>query len=164
MANLKAGRAAQGGSTITMQLVKNLYLGGQDTSITDKIYEASLALQYQQTHSKDAILTNYLNTVFFGANAYGLEAASETYFGKEPKALTLPEAALLAGLLQAPSTYNPRGPPASGQESTRTLCSWLCISRATSPRLNISKRKVRQLCLFVTRPMSRCKSPMWSTT
>jgi penicillin-binding protein 1A len=80
-----------------------------------------LALQYEQTHSKDAILTNYLNTVFFGANAYGLEAASETYFGKEPKALTLPEAALLAGLLQAPSTYNPRDHPQVAKTRRNTV-------------------------------------------
>ena len=110
-ADLKANKVVQGGSTITMQLVKNLYLGGQDTSITDKIYEASLALQYEKTHTKDTILTNYLNTVFFGANAYGLEAAAQTYFGEEPKDLTVAQAALLAGLLQAPSTYDHRRHP-----------------------------------------------------
>jgi len=120
-ADLKAKKTVQGGSTITMQLVKNLYLGGQDTSITDKIYEASLALQYEQTHSKDAILTNYLNTVFFGSNAYGLVAAAETYFGKEPKDLTLAEAALLAGLPQAPTAYNPREHPQAARTRRDTV-------------------------------------------
>ena len=120
-ADLKAKKTVQGGSTITMQLVKNLYLGGQDTSITDKIYEASLALQYEQTHSKDAILTNYLNTVFFGSNAYGLVAAAETYFGKEPKDLTLAEAALLAGLPQAPTAYNPREHPQAAKTRRDTV-------------------------------------------
>jgi penicillin-binding protein 1A len=110
-ANVEAGGVKQGASTITEQLVGNLYLDRQDTSIARKIREASLALQYEKKYSKDDILTQYLNTVYFGANAYGVQAAAQTYFGKDPKDLTLAESALLAGLPQAPTGYNPRRNP-----------------------------------------------------
>ena len=107
-ADLKSKKIVQGASTITMQLVGNLYLNRQDTSITRKLKEASLAFQYEKKYTKDEILTQYLNTVYFGANAYGVEAAAQTYFGKDPADLTLAEGALLAGLPQAPTGYNPR--------------------------------------------------------
>jgi penicillin-binding protein 1A len=107
-ADLQANKVVQGASTITMQLVGNLYLNRQDTSITRKLTEASLAVQYEKKYTKDDILTQYLNTVYFGANAYGAQAASQTYFGKDPADLTLAESALLAGLPQAPTGYNPR--------------------------------------------------------
>ncbi len=110
-ADIKARKAVQGASTITEQLVGNLYLNRQDTSITRKIKEAALAIQYEKEYSKDQILTQYLNTVYFGANAYGVQAAAQTYFGKDPKDLTLAESALLAGLPQAPTAYNPRTNP-----------------------------------------------------
>ena len=111
LADIKAHKAVQGASTITEQLVGNLYLNRNDTSITRKIKEAALALQYEKKYSKDQILAQYLNTVYFGANAYGVQAAAQTYFGKDPKDLTLAESALLAGLPQAPTAYNPRVNP-----------------------------------------------------
>jgi penicillin-binding protein 1A len=108
VADINAGRAVQGASTITEQLVGNLYLNRSDTSLDRKLQEASLALQYEKEYSKDQILVQYLNTIYFGSNAYGVEAAARTYFNKEPAELTLAESALLAGLPQAPSAYSPR--------------------------------------------------------
>lgn len=106
--NLEANRIVEGFSSITQQLVGNLYLDRSDISITRKLNEMFLAWQLEETMTKDEILDQYLNTVYFGSNAYGIEAAARTYFDKEPKDLTLAEAALLAGLVQAPSVYDPR--------------------------------------------------------
>lgn len=104
--NLTAGRIVQGGSTLTQQLISQIYIVKQRT-LDRKIREALLAVQLEDRFSKDEILTAYLNTVFYGNNAYGVEAASQTYFAKTAKELTLPEAALIAGLPQLPSQYDP---------------------------------------------------------
>ncbi|HEY5528482.1 MAG TPA: PBP1A family penicillin-binding protein, partial [Thermoleophilia bacterium] len=106
--DIQAKKVVEGSSTITMQLVGNLYLDRRDISFTRKIKEMALALQLETTLSKNEILDEYLNTIYYGANAYGVEAAARTYFDKDPKDLTLAEAALLAGLPQAPTAYNPR--------------------------------------------------------
>ncbi len=108
LVNLESGRIEEGFSTITMQLVGNLYLDRLDISLTRKFREMTLAWQLETIMSKDEILDQYLNTIFFGANAYGIQAAARTYFDKDPKDLTLTEAALLAGLPQAPTAYSPR--------------------------------------------------------
>ncbi len=100
------GEVVEGGSTITQQLVKKLYVGDEQT-VGRKIREAYLAWQLEQRLSKDRILTRYLNTVYFGNGAYGILAASETYFGVEPLDLTLSQAATLAGLIAAPVDYDP---------------------------------------------------------
>ncbi|HET7929192.1 MAG TPA: transglycosylase domain-containing protein, partial [Actinomycetota bacterium] len=100
------GEVVEGGSTITQQLVKKLYVGDEQT-VGRKIREAYLAWQLEQRLSKDRILTRYLNTVYFGNGAYGILAASETYFGVEPLELTLSQAATLAGLIAAPVDYDP---------------------------------------------------------
>src|SRR4029450_6089516 len=100
------GEVVEGGSTITQQLVKKLYVGDELT-VGRKIREAYLAWQLEQRLSKDRILTRYLNTVYFGNGAYGILAASETYFGIEPLELTLSQAATLAGLIAAPVDYDP---------------------------------------------------------
>ena len=97
-----------------MQLVGNLYLDRTDISFTRKFNEMALAWQLERKYSKDEILDLYLNTVYFGSNAYGVEAAARTYFDKDPADLTLPEAALLAGLPQAPTGYSPRKHPERG--------------------------------------------------
>jgi len=110
-ADIKAGKAVQGASTITEQLVGNLYLDRRDNSITRKIKEAQLASEYEKKYTKEQILTEYLNTVYFGANAYGVEAAAQTYFGKGADQLTLAESAMIVGLPQAPTSYNPRQYP-----------------------------------------------------
>jgi len=104
--NFKAGAYVQGGSTITQQLAKNVFLK-PDRTISRKIEEMILAVWLELRFTKEEILTLYLNRVYFGGGAYGLEAASERYFRKPARALTLPEAAMLAGLLKAPSRYSP---------------------------------------------------------
>ncbi len=102
------GRIVQGGSTITQQLVKNTFLTPKRT-IKRKVRELILAYQLEKKYSKDKILWLYLNTVSYGSNIYGIGEASKTYFGKDVEDLTLPEAALLASLPQAPSYYSPYG-------------------------------------------------------
>jgi penicillin-binding protein 1A len=104
--------AAQGGSTITQQLAKNLFLT-QERTLTRKLQEVVLAFWLEHKFSKAQILELYLNRVYFGSGAYGVEAAGQRYFGKSARQLTLPEAAMLAGLVQSPSrlapTHNPDG-------------------------------------------------------
>jgi len=104
--NIRAGGVVQGGSTITEQYVKNAYVGNERT-YTRKIREAVLAWQLEDRWSKDKILTEYLNTVYYGAGAYGVEAASLTYFHKHVSELNLQEAALLAAIPKFPSEYTP---------------------------------------------------------
>lgn len=105
-ANMRAGRVVQGGSTLTQQLAKNLFLS-PDQNVRRKVQELMLAVWLEMKFSKQEILALYLNRVYFGAGAYGIEAASQRYFDKGAKQLTVGEAALLAGLLKAPSRYSP---------------------------------------------------------
>jgi len=106
--------AAQGGSTITQQLAKNLFLT-QERTITRKLQEIVLALWLEHKFSKTQILELYLNRVYFGAGAYGIEGAAQRYFGKSARHLTLAEAAMLAGLVQAPSRLAPSRNPAGAE-------------------------------------------------
>lgn len=106
LANLKAGRTKEGGSTLTQQLVKNL-TNEREKAMERKIKEALLALKTERTYSKDEILEMYLNQVYFGHGCYGVGSAAEYYFGKEVKDLNLNECAMLAGLIQRPSRYSP---------------------------------------------------------
>ena len=105
------GAALQGGSTITMQLVRNLYLGGDQHTLKQKIIEAKLAIDYSKLHSKHSILTSYLNSIPYGTlggqTAIGVQAAARVFFDKPASQLNLEQSALLAGLPQAPSQYNP---------------------------------------------------------
>ena len=112
--DLMSGKVVQGGSTLTQQLVRNLYIGNQDKTLSRKVKEACLAdklfSQMQDTYGADAqkrILSAYLNQVFYGHHAYGVEAASKTYFSRSASDLNLSQAALIAGLPQAPTTYDP---------------------------------------------------------
>ncbi|MGN6515086.1 MAG: transglycosylase domain-containing protein [Rhizomicrobium sp.] len=104
--NMIAGHVTQGGSTLTQQLAKNLFLDPKRTW-ERKSQEAFLALYLESRYSKDQILTLYLNRVYFGAGVFGIEAAAERFFGKPAAQLTLPEAAMLAGSVKAPARYNP---------------------------------------------------------
>jgi penicillin-binding protein 1A len=105
-----SGRIVEGGSTITQQLVKQLYVGSEQT-LSRKFKEAVLAWQLEDKLTKDQILTKYLNTVYFGSGAYGIQAAARTYFDKDAIELKLPEAAMLAGLIRAPVEYDPVAHP-----------------------------------------------------
>jgi penicillin-binding protein 1A len=120
------GAALQGGSTITMQLVRNLYLGGDQHTLKQKIVEAKLAIDYNEHHSKHSILTSYLNSVPYGTvggqTATGVQAAARIFFDKPASQLDLEQSALLAGLPQAPSEYNPfRNPKAARERRNEVL-------------------------------------------
>jgi 1A family penicillin-binding protein len=107
--------AGQGGSTITQQLVKNTLLSNEK-SFTRKYKEVVLAMEMEQKYSKDQILDMYLNTIYYGQGAYGIQAASETYFHKPAKDLTLDESATLAGLPQSPNQFDPTLDPAAAKD------------------------------------------------
>jgi len=106
MANLRRRRAAQGGSTITQQLARQSFLT-PDKTLRRKLQELILAERIEKAYSKDQILELYLNKVYFGDGLYGIEAASQGYFGKHASQLDVPEAAMLAGLVKSPSSYAP---------------------------------------------------------
>src|SRR5437764_1974521 len=103
---IRSGSPQSGASTITQQLVKNTLLGPEQTA-ERKIKEAFLAMELTRRYSKDEILQMYMNEILYGNRAYGIDAASETYFGKQARDLSLAEASFLAGLPQAPSYYDP---------------------------------------------------------
>jgi penicillin-binding protein 1A len=106
LANFQAGGTVQGGSTITMQLVKNLFLS-PERAVSRKVAEAVLSMRIEQIFEKNEILEMYLNQVYWGHNTYGAETAAQSYFNKAAKDLTLAEASMMAGLIQAPETYSP---------------------------------------------------------
>jgi penicillin-binding protein 1A len=112
--DLRHGEIVEGGSTITQQFVKNAYIRNERT-IARKVREAALAWQLEQRWSKDRILTAYLNTIYFGHGAYGIQQAARTYFKKNADELDLAEAALLAGIPADPSLYDPAASPRSAK-------------------------------------------------
>jgi 1A family penicillin-binding protein len=107
IANLTHGATVQGGSTITQQLAKLMYFPDAERTFKRKLAEARVALRLERDHTKDELLTMYLNRVYFGSGAYGIAAAAETFFHTQSAKLTLPQAALLAGVIHAPQTLNP---------------------------------------------------------
>jgi penicillin-binding protein 1A len=132
VADIRAGKVVQGGSTITQELVRNLYLSRERT-LKRKLVEACLSIKLSRQWSKDRILTAYMNQVFYGNHAYGIEAAAETYFSRTAKQLTLEQAALLAGLPQAPSSYDPfRNPAAALERRNEVLRAMLVNGDITS--------------------------------
>jgi penicillin-binding protein 1A len=139
VADVRAGKVVQGGSTITQELVRNLYLSRERT-LKRKLVEACLAIKLSHSWSKDRILTAYLNQVFYGNHSYGIEAAAETYFSKQARALTLDESALLAGLPQAPTAYDPfRNPAAALARRNEVLHALLVNGAITSAQYQQAK-------------------------
>ncbi|HET7745229.1 MAG TPA: PBP1A family penicillin-binding protein [Gaiellaceae bacterium] len=120
VADIRHKSIVEGGSTITQQFVKNAYIRNQRT-LARKVREAALAWQLEQKWSKDRILTAYLNTIYFGNGAYGIQQASRAYFGKGAKYLTLPQAALLAGIPSDPDIYDPVTNPRAAEERRREV-------------------------------------------
>src|SRR5262249_43309201 len=112
--DVTTGKTSQGGSTITQQLVRNLYISRERT-FTRKLREACLAIKLADKWTKRKILTAYPNQVYYGAQAYGIEAAAQTYFSRRASQLTLQQSALLAGLPQAPSQYDPFANPGAAR-------------------------------------------------
>jgi len=122
IANVTAGRLVQGGSTLTQQLAKNLFLEPR-RDIGRKVQEAILSLWLEQKFTKDEILELYLNRVYFGSGAYGVDAAARRYFSKSARDVNLAEAALLAGLLKAPSALSPARNPKGAEERAQVVLS-----------------------------------------
>lgn len=118
--NSMSGETLEGGSTIAQQTVKNIFLSN-DRTMTRKLEELALAVQLERNYSKEEILELYLNTIYFGHGAYGVGEASRVYFGKEPKDLDLSQCAMLAGLPQAPSAYDPISHPQEGAKRMTTV-------------------------------------------
>ena len=129
--DIRSQGLVEGGSTITQQFVKNAYVRNERT-IARKVREAALAWQLEQRWSKERILTAYLNTIYFGNGAYGILQAARAYFGKKAIELTLPEAALLAGIPTDPSRYDPVQHPAAAhaRRSLRARSSWRSRGRS----------------------------------
>jgi len=130
--DLRAGRYVQGASTITQQLIRNLYTGSERT-LARKAREALLAVQAERVYSKDEILARYLNTVYLGESTFGVEAASQSYFRKPARELTLAEAALLAGVIPAPSVYSPRANPELAEHRRQVVLDLLARYHLATP-------------------------------
>jgi len=110
LTNLSSGETVEGASTITQQYVKNTMVSTEKT-FERKVKEAALAYELEKKYTKEQILEKYLNTIYFGHSWYGVETASQNYFGKSAKGLTLPEAAMLAGIIKSPNNYSPHARP-----------------------------------------------------
>jgi penicillin-binding protein 1A len=121
LADVQTGSSRQGASTITMQLAKLEYLANFEQDARYKLIQTRYALMLEKQLTKDQILERYLNVVYFGANAYGIQAAAEVYFGKQAKDLTMLEGAFLAGLIRAPSSYNPIENPEQSKARFKTV-------------------------------------------
>jgi penicillin-binding protein 1A len=136
LANLIEGQTVQGGSTITQQLIRNVYPDLRDRSLVRKVKEASLAAQLEERMSKDQILEAYLNRVYFGAGYYGVEAASRGYFRRYAADLSLAQAATLAGLIREPERANPRTSAARALQRRNTVLQQMAsldmVSNATA--------------------------------
>lgn len=155
VANLKAGRVVQGGSTITQQVAKNLFLKPERT-LKRKVQELLLAMWLERKFSKDQILTVYLNRVYLGARAYGVEAAAERYFGRPARALSLYESAMIAGLLKAPSRYNPwRDPALAAARAEQVLVNMVAAGFLTEAQAAHAKARRSILVATKTRAQAR---------
>lgn len=132
LANIRAGRRVQGGSTLTQQLARNLFLTSTKT-YGRKGREVILALAMERKFSKDAILELYLNRAYFGGGAYGIDAASRRFFGHSAERLTTAEAAIIAGLVQAPSRYAPSANAEAARRRARTVLATMVDSGVISP-------------------------------
>ncbi len=132
------GGARQGASTITQQVVKIEYLGGLERDGRYKLLQIVYALRLEKEHSKEDILERYLNTIFLGNNTYGIQAAAEVYFGKRVEDLTLTEGTFLAGLIQAPSSYDPiRKPEQSRRRFAQVLDSVIEVGLMTQDEADV---------------------------
>jgi penicillin-binding protein 1A len=156
--DLSAGRVVQGGSTITQQLVRNLYISRQRT-FNRKIKEACLAIKLARHKSKDWILGSYMNAVYYGNHAYGIEAAAQTYFSRRAATLTLDQSALLAGLPQAPSIFDPINQPQDALERRDQVLRAMFDNGAITRRQFRSAIADRQLHLVPGKLYTRIREP-----
>ncbi|MCK5096481.1 MAG: transglycosylase domain-containing protein, partial [Desulfobacteraceae bacterium] len=131
--DIKVRKFKQGASTLTQQLAKTLFLTSEK-SIVRKIKEAILALQIERRYTKDEILALYLNQIYLGSGAYGVEAAAQTYFGKSVENITLAQAALIAGLPKAPSVYSPLKNPDLAKKRRDIVLFQMLATKMITPR------------------------------
>jgi penicillin-binding protein 1A len=157
-ADVQAGRVVEGGSTITQQLVRNLYIS-REVTFERKLIEACLAVRLNNRRSKQWILESYLNTVYYGNHAYGVQAASQTYFSKPARRLTLGQAALLAGLTQAPSVYDPLNKPASALRRRDQVLQAMLVNGDITQRQYSTAVEDRQLHLRPGKVYTRIREP-----
>ena len=148
--DLTTGRTAQGASTITQQLVRNLFLTN-DQTVERKTQEILLSMQMEQRYSKKQILSLYLSRVYFGSGAYGIEAASRRFFGKPAEKLTLREAAALASVLKSPSGYSPVDQPDANETRSRLVLDAMVATRAITPAQR-ARALARPLKVYRTDP------------
>jgi penicillin-binding protein 1A len=161
LANIKARGVSQGFSTITMQLARNVWperLPGQQRTLTRKILEIRVARDIERRFDKNEILELYLNHIYFGDGAYGIEAASRNYFRKSARSLTLAEAALLAAMPKSPTAYNPRRFRARAEERRNLVLSLMAAQRV-APRDEIEAAKERPVSVRREAPARRNESP-----
>jgi penicillin-binding protein 1A len=156
--DVTAGKVVEGGSTITQQLVRNLYIG-QEKTLNRKVKEACLAIKLSRKWPKSKILNEYLNTVYYGNHAYGVEAASQTYFSKPASQLTLLESAMLAGLPQAPSVYDPFHSPQAALDRRDEVLRAMLSNGALTLRQYERAVKSNTLGLKAGRIYTRIKQP-----
>jgi 1A family penicillin-binding protein len=142
------GKMAQGGSTITQQLIKNKYLSGEKT-IQRKVKEGLLAMEYERKYTKNQILEMYFNEVFFGNGAWGIAQAAQLYFDKNPEDLNEAECALLAGIPKAPSRYNPLGEPAKIRDRRNLVLQRMVELKMIPPELG---GKLRSRPISIIKP------------
>ncbi len=156
--NFQRGRTAQGGSTITQQVVKQLLLS-PERRYERKIKEAILAYKLERFLSKDDILTVYLNQIYLGQHAYGVEAAARTYFGKHASDITLAESAILAGMPQAPSRYNPfRNPTAAKARQKYVLSRMLTMKWISDEEY---EQALKEPLVYWTMPEDMGRASSW---
>ncbi|MFK4070441.1 transglycosylase domain-containing protein [Streptomyces sp. NPDC029674] len=164
--NARSGNVSQGASTLTQQYVKNVFVeeAGNDTTkaaeatqqtLGRKIRELKYAIQVEKELGKKKILENYLNITFFGQQAYGVESASRRYFSKSAKDLRLEEAALLAGIVQSPSRYDPVNAPQAATKRRNTVLQRMADERDISQE-EASKAKAKPIALNVSKPRNGC--------
>jgi penicillin-binding protein 1A len=162
--NVTARRVVQGGSTITMQLMRNLYIAAPKRDFDRKIREAAMAMEFEETHSKEEILTKYLNTASYGTldgkTAVGVGAAAKLYFSKPASKLNLAQSALLAGLPQAPTDYNPvLNPKGAKKRRNEVLTKMAELGYISESEAEEAKNKGLQLKL--SEEFSRIREPLF---
>jgi penicillin-binding protein 2D len=135
-------RMAEGGSTITQQLIKNRYLSNEKT-IDRKVKEARMAMEFEKTYSKQQILEMYFNEIYYGNGAWGIVQAARLYFDKDPEQLTDAECALLAGVQKSPARYNPLGKPADVTQRRDVVLQRMVAMQMISPRQRLALRNQR---------------------
>ncbi len=158
--DILAGSFVEGGSTLTQQLAKNLFLSKRKV-LSRKLAEAILAIQIERRYSKDEILEMYLNQVYWGHNAYGIESASQLYFGKHAQDLSLAESAMLAGMLQGPELYSPFRNYAGSKARQKVVLERLQKLRLVTPEM--ARDAYSEPILLAPKKLSRYKAPYFTS-